>query len=92
MKEDKMQIRKVKRKELNGRLNKVAPLVTEFEELSHVTSPIWSRDKMNWGIRLFHEQDLFVRSSRWAHPTSLLYILDLSRVSVCLFFEHLWLL
>ena len=40
---------------LVGRLNGVVSLVTVFEELSHVTSPFWSRDKVNRGIRLFHE-------------------------------------
>ena len=29
--------------------------VTVFEELSHVTSPSWSRDKVHPGIPLFHD-------------------------------------
>ena len=33
-------------------------LVTVFEELSHVTSPFWLRDKMNRVICLFHGQNL----------------------------------
>ena len=41
-----------------GRLNGVVSLVTVFEQLSHVTSPFWSCDKVNWGIHLFEEQDL----------------------------------
>ena len=46
---------------LNGivrQLNWVVSLVTVFEELSHVMGSIGSRDKVNWGIRLFDEQVL----------------------------------
>ena len=68
------------------RLNRVVSLVRVFEELSHVTSPFWSSDKVNPGICLFHEQDL----RRADHGGSLLsgehmrtssYIPDLRRVS-----------
>ena len=37
--------------------DKVVSLDTAFEELSHITSPFWSHDKVNRGIRHFHEQD-----------------------------------
>ena len=35
----------------------MASLFTGFEELSHIMSLFWSRDKVNRGIRLFHEQN-----------------------------------
>ena len=38
-----------------GRLNRVVYLVIVFNELSRVTSPFWSRNKLNRGIRLFGE-------------------------------------
>ena len=48
-----------KRKTIAGRLNKVVSLVIEkFEELSYITSPFWSCDKVNQGIHLFHKQDI----------------------------------
>ena len=39
-----------------AKLNGVVSLVKVFEKLSHGTSPFWARDKVNWGIRLIHEQ------------------------------------
>ena len=41
-----------------GRLNEVVSLVSVFEELSFIPSPFGSRDKVNQGIRSFHEQVL----------------------------------
>ena len=38
-----------------GRLNGVDFLVTVFEQVSHVLSPFWSLDKINWEVHLFHE-------------------------------------
>ena len=61
--------------EVNGDsigLNGVVLLVTVSEEHSHVTSPIWSREKVNRVICFFHKQvlkraDIVVRSSRRGH-------------------------
>ena len=39
------------------RLNGLISLVTMFEELFHVVSLFWLRDKANPGINLFYEQD-----------------------------------
>ena len=52
-----------------GRLNEVVSLVTVFEELYQVTSPFWSRDKVNRGIRLFHEE-VFSRTNVVVHSSA----------------------
>ena len=59
--------------DLLGRLNGVVSLVTVFEAL---TIPFWSRNKMNCGIGLFHEQNIelcrrgcsFFSASTWSSP------------------------
>ena len=38
-----------------GRLNEVVSLVTVFEELTHVTSPFWSRDKVDREIHILYK-------------------------------------
>ena len=43
-----------------GRLNGVIPLVTAFQDLSHITSPFWSRENVKREIRPFQEQDFEV--------------------------------
>ena len=66
-----------------GRLNGMVSLFARFEELSHITSPFWSRDKVNPVIPLFFTNrtsqlaDIVVKSSAASHIVTRLFFPDL---------------
>ncbi len=55
-------------KDIDGRLNVVFSLVSEFAESSHVTNPFWSRDKANRRIHHFYELDFSADDAHGISP------------------------